>query len=186
MSVPLSISQQFGASKQAVAKWVAAGMPETTVDEAVAWLRVNRPRLFSSLLDESLESAKPEDPGPRGAYARARALEQAAYAQALEETTAQSVLAHSKAAASASEMAEAVATWELKRGSVLEAEPTKTAWVRFFATLRSELDSMPIRIGEKLGGNAEPVLTEWVNRTLTRLERCQPFGDEEPEDTDDA
>lgn len=180
--LPALIAARFGTSKANVTHWKNAGMPLTSMDEAVAWLRVNRPKLFSTLLDDSIESAGVNDEGPRGAFARARALEKVAYKVAKDEPTAQAILAHSKAAASAASLAEAVAAWEIKTKSVADVATITAAWVKFFATLRAELDSMPIRLGEKLGGNAEPVLSEWSRRTLERLERCQPFGPDEPDD----
>lgn len=180
--LPALIAARFNTSKANVTHWTRAGMPTASMDEAVAWLKVNRPKLFTTLLDDSIESAGVNDEGPRGAFARARALEKAAYKAARDETTPQAILAHSKAAASAAAMAEAVAEWEIKRNSVADVATMSAAWVKFFATLRAELDSMPIRMGEKVGPGAEPELTEWVRRTLTRLERCQPFGPGEEEE----
>ena len=180
--LPALIAARFGTSKANVSHWSKAGMPTTSMDEAVAWLKVNRPKLFSSLLDDSIETAGVNDEGPRGAYARARKIERKIYSQTMDEPTAQNVLAHSKAAASAASLAVAVAEWETKVRSVADLATMQSAWVRFFATLRAELDGMPIRMGEKIGPGAEPVLSEWVRRTLTRLERCQPFGDAEPEE----
>ncbi len=176
------IAARFDTSKMTVSHWVKAGMPLASMDEAIAWIKVNRPKLFSTLLDDSIETAKVNDEGPRGAYARARKIEKAIYKNTIEEPSAQNVLAHSKAAASAASLAEDVAAWEAKTGSVADLATMQAAWVKFFATLRAELDSMPIRVGEKIGPEAEPVLSEWVNRTLNRLERCQPFGPEEPEE----
>ncbi len=180
--LPALIAARFRTSRANVTHWTKAGMPTASMDEAVAWLKVNRPKMFSTLLDDSIESAGVNDEGPRGAYARARALERKAYKQAMEEPSPQAILAHSKAAASAAAMAAAVAEWEVKSGSVCDTATVTASWIRFFATLRAELDGMPIRMGEKIGQGAEPVLTEWVRRTLTRLERCQPFGDAEPEE----
>lgn len=177
------LAARFNRSKANVKQWVEAGMPTASMDEAIAWLKVNRPKLFTTLLDDSIESAGVNDEGPRGAFARARALEKAAYKAAKEQPTPQAILAHSKAAASAAAMAEAVAEWEIKRNSVADVAGMAAAWVKFFATLRAELDSMPIRLGEKIPG-AEPELTEWVRRLLTRLERCQPFGPGEEEETE--
>jgi hypothetical protein len=179
--LPALIAARFDTSRANVSHWTKAGMPLASMDEAIAWLKVNRPKLFSTLLDDSIESAGINDVGPRGAYARARALERKAYKQAIDEPTPQAILAHSKAASSAAAMAEAVAEWEVKSGSVADVATMQAAWVKFFATLRAELDSMPIRLGEKVPGS-EPELTEWVRRTLTRLERCQPFGPGEDEE----
>ena len=180
--LPSLIAARFNTSRVNVSNWLKAGMPSGSMDEAVAWLKVHRPKLFTTLLDDSIETAGVNDEGPRGAYARARALERKAYRQASDEPTPQAILAHSKAAASAAAMAEAVAAWEIKAGSVADIATMSAAWVKFFATLRAELDSMPIRMGEKIGPGAEPELTEWVRRTLTRLERCQPFGPGEDEE----
>lgn len=177
-----SIAARFGVSKAAVTYWVQEGMPADSVDAAEAWLRVHRPRIVTNPLDHSIQTAKVTDEGPRGAFARAREVEKAAHKQAMADVTASNIQAHAKAVSSAQDAAEAVAKWEVAAGNLVSVEEVKTAWVRFFALLRAEMDGMPTRLSERIGGNCEPALRAWRDRTLERLGRSQPFGCEEPED----
>lgn len=180
-----ALAKRFGVSAAAVTGWVKDGMPTDSADAAESWVRVNRPKFFSTPVDHSIATAGVDDEGPRGAYARAREVERAAYNAAMSEPTAANVTAHARAAASAQEMADVVLKWETACGNVVSVEEMKTAWVRFFALLRAELDGMPTRLSERIGGNSEPTLRDWRDRILLRLGRSQPFGESEPEELTD-
>lgn len=174
------LAKRFAVSSRRVISWRDAGMPETSLDEATAWLRANRPKLFSAPANDLLDDAKLDSPGPLATYARARNLEGKAYKNAMEEPTSPNILAHSKASESAAKAALHALDWATKANALADVATIKAAWIPFFSLMRGELNAMPIRLGERLGGQAEPVLTEWRNAFLSRLERCAPFGSEDP------
>lgn len=180
--VPQLVADQFGVSASRVHRWKAAGMPDDSVDSAVAWLKIHRPKQFSEPTADILADADAKMPGLLGGYARAHALEKRVWELAFSEPSSGNVLAHTKAMASVASACEAATEWAQKSGQLVDAQTIKGAWIAFFSLMRGELNAMPIRLGERLGGGSQAVLTEWRDQFLARLERCQPFGSEEAED----
>lgn len=173
------------ASTSSIVKWQSQGMP-SDVKGSTDWLKIHRKGKLASRpslptttdgdgtsdLSAILARANEADPGVMGMYARAVAVERAAFSRAMgAEAGSSEVVAFAKAQEAVSDAASMVAKAEEEAGRLRPMSAILAAIKHQWQTCGMLLESLPDSVVDMLVNQPRPVQVEVLRRATAGIKR---------------